>query len=163
MFVHMGDTDHVHVHWLSLIIKVEGFTGPCPAVLVLEACGTSSECVEYFLRHTFSKCPFFPQPLHGHVHSFAVLYLLVSAFPTSVASVLWEWKLPTLSTRFRTCSMAPITPLAVCTCTRLCGFLTLLTFGGFSILDIVHLCSLLHSVQMLLCGDFQPCSLHNSV
>ena len=36
---------------------------PAPAVLV-EACGTSSECVECFLRHTFSKCPFFPQPLH---------------------------------------------------------------------------------------------------
>ena len=36
-----------------------------------------------------------------HIHSFAVLYLLVSAFPTSVASVLWEWKLLTLSTGFR--------------------------------------------------------------
>ena len=44
-----------------------------------------------------------------------------------------------------------------------CGFLPLLGLGGFSILNIIHLCSLLHSLQMLLFGDFQPSYLHYSV
>ena len=62
------------------------------------------------------------------IQSLAVLYSLVSAFSTSVASVLWEWKLLTLSTGFRTHSMAPITPVAAPACTRLCRLFTLLTF-----------------------------------
>ena len=154
----MGDTDHIHVHWLSSIIKVEGFTtSPC-------LCSTGGSlwnfyrvCGAFLEAHLF-KVSFLSSACC--IHSFAVLYFLVSAFPTSVASVWQEWKLLTFSTRFRTHSMAP---LAVCTCTRLCGFLTLLSFGRFSILDIIHLCSFLHSVQMMLCGDFQPHYLHDSV
>ena len=41
------------------------YRGSLAPVELVEACGTSSECVECLaLRQTFSKCPFFPQPLH---------------------------------------------------------------------------------------------------
>ena len=138
----MGDTDHISVHWLSSIVKVQGFTGPCPF-----SAGGSLWKLLVSVWNVSWGTPFqnvlsFHSPA-CHIQSFAVLHLLVSAFPTSVASVLQEWKLPTLSTRFRTHSMAPIAPMAVITCTRLCRLFTLLTLW-FSILDIVHFCSLLH-------------------
>ena len=142
--------------------KYKGSLAPAPAELV-EACGTSSECVEHLaLRQTFSKCPLFSTTSACCIQSFSILSFLMSAFPTSVASVLWEWKLLAFSTKLRTCSMASITLVTAPTCTRLYRLLAFLALGQLSILDIVHVCSLLHSIQVLLCGNFQPCYFHDS-
>ena len=84
------------------------------------------------------------------IQSFAVLSILMSAFLlTSVASVLWECKLLAFSTRFRTCSMALVALVTAPTCTRLCRLLTLLAFSRLSILDIIHLCSMVKNWVML--------------
>ena len=138
MFVHMGDTDHIHVHWLSPHHQSGGVSlAPAPAVLV-EACGTSSECVEHFpLRQTFSKCPFFPQPLHIASTALQSCTFLVSTFPTSVASVLWEWKLLTLLHWVLELILWPLLPLWLLG-PRLCGtFLPFLPLVDFSILDVI--------------------------
>ena len=128
-----------------------GSLAPAPAELV-EACGASRECVEHFpLSQNLFIVSFLSTSSACCVHSFAVLCFLVSAFPTSVAGVWRKWRLFAFSTGFG----APVAtcPCTTCPCTRL-WFLPLLGLGGFSILDIIHLCSLLHSVQMMLHGDF---------
>ena len=168
MFVHMGDTPqpytcfHVVVHLLSHIIKVvlnclrgslplissNFYSAPAPAVLVVvsEACGTSSGvCGRFLEAHTFqsvlsfhSPCTF---PTSKALQSIVPFGVCLSHICSHVASVLWEWKLLTLSTGFRTHSMAGISflfaPVAdsinkafITVASRLCGsnFLPFLLF-----------------------------------
>ena len=155
MLVHMGDTDHISVHWLSSIIKVEGFTGPCPCRAGGSLWSFWRVCGAFPLEANLLIVSFLSTSSACCIHSFAVLCFLVSAFPTSVEGVWQKWRPFAFSTGFGA-------PVATCPCTRL-WFLPLLGFGGFSILNVIHLCSLLHSLQMLLCGDFQPSYLHYSV
>ena len=135
----MGDTDHICVHWLSLIIKVEGFHWPLPLQCwVLEACGTSSECVQCFPFETsLLKVSFLSTAPAHHVQSFAVLYLLVSAFPHICSKCLvgmetsypfhWVWN-----------SFHGLYHPCVLLAPDCRDFLPFLPFCGFSILDVVH-------------------------
>ena len=159
MFVCMRNTDHMCKYGLS-IIKLKGFTSPCRTGGSLWnfkwMCGTFS------FKTDLLKVPLLSTTSVHCVQCFAVLCFLMSPFSTSVASVLQEWKLLAFSTRLRTCSMASITPAIGPTCTRLCILFIFLVFGRFSVSDIVHFCSFLHSIQVLLCGNFQPCYFHDS-
>ena len=120
-------------------------------------------CGMFTFETDLLKVPLLSTTSAHSVQSFAVLCFQVSSSATSVTDVLQEWRLLAFSTRLRTCSMASIAPVVAPTCTRLCRFLTLLVFGRFSILDIVHFYSLLHPVQVVLGGNFQSCYFHDSV
>ena len=111
----------------------------------------------------FLKMPLYAATSTDSIQSLAFLSFLVPAFSTSVTSVLWEWKFPTLSTGFRTCSIAPIALVAAPTYFWVCGLPIFLVFSRFSIFYIVHLGSLLHSIKMVLCRNFQSCYLHHMV
>ena len=88
MFVHMGDTDHISVDWLSLITEVKGFTGPLPLQSWPVELPESVQSM-FPLQANLLIMSFFATSSACSVHSFAVLCLLVSSFPTSVAGV-WQ-------------------------------------------------------------------------
>ena len=108
------------------------------------------------------KVPLLSTTSAHSIQSFAALCFWVSSSATSVTGVLQEWKLLAFSTRLRTCSMASITLVTAPTCTRLWVSYPF-CFSQFSILGIVHFYNLLHPVQVVLGGNFQPCYFHDSV
>ena len=148
---------------LSVIVKVKRFTGPCPCRTGGSLWNFKQMCGMFSFETDLLKVPLLSTTSAHSVQSFAVLCFQVSSFATSVTGVLQEWKLLAFSTRLRTCSMASVAPVTAPTVTRLCRFLTLLVFSQFSILDIIHFYSLLHPVQVVLGGNFQPCYFYDSV
>ena len=94
--------------------------------------------------------------------SFAFHVFLMSPFATSVTGPWGQWNFPAFSTQFRLCSMASTAPV---TTSRRCGMLRLLSLlipSRFTILYVVYLACFLHSIQMILYGNFQFCYFHDS-
>ena len=163
MFVYMGNTNHICVYWLFPHHQSRGVHWPLPLQCWWKLVELLVSVWNVSLGTPFQSVLSFHSPCTPHPKlcspvSFGVcLSHICSKFLVGMeASYPFHWVLELIPWPLSPLWLLPLAPDCV-------DFLPFLLLVDFPILYIVHLCSFLQSVQMLLCGNFQPSYLHDLV